>query len=227
MLTDQMIAQAAGEYMEAHIAKLEKEFENLPPHQFSKKFERKIAKLKRKADHPILYRTLYRVASIILAVLIGSGVWLAFDTDARAAFFGWVREVYRTQFVYRFIGDADKNKEPMSYQLTLIPDGYTEFFTDTEPDRVSIVYANETGQFLKFTYSNNPSGTDWFVDGIGLTRESTTVNGVSADLLISADPATAPAIVWITPDDTAFTLSGFFAVDELVAIAESVKPAEK
>ena len=95
-----MIAQAAGEYMEAHIAKLEKEFENLPPHQFSKKFERKIAKLTRRADHPLFYKVAYRAASIILAVLIGSGVWLAFDTDARAVFFGWIKNTVDHYFVY-------------------------------------------------------------------------------------------------------------------------------
>ena len=227
MLTDKMIAQAAGEAMEIRIAKYEAEFENLPPHKFSPEFERKIAKLKRKADHPILYSPLYRVASIILAVFIGCGVWLAIEVDARAAFFGWVKEVYRTQFVYRFVGDADMNKEPVSYQLTLIPEGYTEFFTEEEPDRVSIVYANETGQFLKFTYSYNPNLTDWFITGSGLTHESTVVNGITADLLISDDPATAPAIVWITPDNTAFTVSGYFTVEELVAIAESVQPIEK
>ena len=80
---------------------------------------------------------------------------------------------------------------------------------------------------MSFTYSYNPNLTDWFIIGSGLTRESTVVNGITADLLISDDPATAPAIVWIMPDNTAFTVSGYFTVEELVAIAESVKPAEK
>ena len=223
MLTDRMIAQAAAEAMEIRIAKYEAEFENLPPHRFSSEFERKIAKLKRKADHPILYRTLYRVASIILAVLIDSGVWLAFDTDARAAFFGWVKEKFESYFVYSYNGGAEINEEPKTYSLTFIPDGYTEHYSKTFSDRVTVVYTNEKGEMLKFNYSYTPDKTNWFIKAENTIVEHVTVNGSDAEVLLSTEQGRSTTIVWVAPDNTAFNISGFFSVEDLIMIAESVK----
>ncbi len=227
MLTDQMIAQAAGEYMESHIAKLEKEFENLPPHQFSKKFERKIAKLTRRADHPLFYKVAYRAASIILAVLIGSGVWLAFDTSARAAFFGWIKEVYETYVVYRFEGGLNDGTEPLDYQITMLPDGYTEFYSGDSEGTVFTVYANEAGEMLKFNYSSKPDETFWFIGVENMTVEKIYINGLAADLIIPLDPNDAIVIMWETEEHTAISLSGFFTEEELISIAESIEAIEK
>lgn len=226
MLTDQMIAQAAGEYMENHISCLKKEFAHLPPHEFSPGFERKIEKLTRKANHPILYRPLYRAASIILAVLLGSGIWLTFDTSARAAFFGWIKEVYETYVVYRFEGGLNDGTEPLDYQITMLPDGYTEFYSNTSSNRVSVVYANAQGEMLKFNYSFAPDETDWFIKMDGTIVEKVSINGISADLILPNAQGASSTIVWII-DDTAFNLSGFFEKDDLMAIAESVQPIEE
>ena len=63
-------------------------------HEFSPAFEKKIRKLKRRADHPAFYRTMNRVASILLAILIAIGAWISVDAEARAAVVGWVKEIY-------------------------------------------------------------------------------------------------------------------------------------
>lgn len=227
VLTDQMIAQAAGEYMENHISCLRKEFAHLPPHEFSPGFERKIEKLTRKANHPILYRPLYRVASIILAVLLGSGIWLTFDTSARAAFFGWVREVYETYFVYHFEGVLNDGTEPLNYQITMLPDGYTEFYSGDSEGTVFTVYANEAGEMLKFNYSSKPDETSWFIGVENMTVEKIYINGLAADLIIPLDPNDAIVIMWETEEHTAISLSGFFTAEELISIAESIEAIEK
>ena len=46
-------------------------------------------------------KALRRVAAAFLAATVGVSVWLAVDTDARAAFVGWVRELYEHSIVYR------------------------------------------------------------------------------------------------------------------------------
>ena len=58
----------------------------------------------------------------------------------------------------------------------------------------------------------------------GLTVEQITINGVPADLVISAEPGTASAVMWIAEDNTAFNVSGFLSVEELIAVAESIQP---
>lgn len=44
------------------------------------------------------------------------------------------------------------NKELVDYRPTLIPNGYTEFYSDTTEDTIIVVYANEEGEMLKFSY---------------------------------------------------------------------------
>ena len=61
-------------------------------HAFSAGFEEKLARLKRRAEHPYVRRALRSVASIVLAILVTSAVWLTVDTQARAAFIGWIKE---------------------------------------------------------------------------------------------------------------------------------------
>lgn len=83
MITDKMLAQAAAELATAIN-------ESLPDpkdctHEFSAEFERKMKRITRRANHPILYRTLRSVASIILVITIGFGSVLAVSAEARAA----------------------------------------------------------------------------------------------------------------------------------------------
>jgi len=219
-----MIAQAAGEYMEAHIAKLEKEFENLPPHQFSKKFERKIAKLTRRADHPLFYKAAYRAASIILAVLLGSGIWLAFDTDARAAFFGWIKNTYEHYFVYNYEGDASDNGIT-HYEVTWIPEGYEEFDEDNLANMLTKAYVNEDGMVYSLFYTNNANAY-LFISCENAIEEKVTVNGIPADLYISSDPAESSTIVWKV-GRTILAVDGFLDKDDLIKAAESVIEVEK
>ena len=144
MITDSMLKQAAAVSADVYMKAVDKQYSDQPNHTFSPEFERKIAKLKRKADHPILYSPLYRAASIILALLLGSGVWLAFDTDARAAFFGWIKNTYEHYFVYNYEGDASDNGIT-HYELTWIPEGYRELDLIYQAYSATLKYYNEQG----------------------------------------------------------------------------------
>ena len=102
MITDEMLRAAAARSCEIYVAHLEKGFDPEKKHEFSPEFLRKIERLKRRAKHPVFYKTTRRVASIALAILITGGAWITVDAEARAAFVGWVKEVYEEFFVYRF-----------------------------------------------------------------------------------------------------------------------------
>ena len=77
----------------------------LPEHDFSPAFEKKMQKLIRRANHPIRYRVAQAVACLLLAALLSGCTALAISPEVRAAFVGWVREVYETWFVYRYTGE--------------------------------------------------------------------------------------------------------------------------
>ena len=66
MITDEMLREAARESLEDYVNSLERDYDPNHPHQFSKEFEKKIERLKRRANHPVFYKTMQRVASVVL-----------------------------------------------------------------------------------------------------------------------------------------------------------------
>ena len=95
---------------------------------FSPAFERKMKKLIRRADHPVWYRIAQAAACLLLAALLSGCTVLAVSPEARAAFAGWVREVYETWFVYRYTGEEQPTSENTVYAPTWVPEGYEETF---------------------------------------------------------------------------------------------------
>lgn len=155
MITEEMLCAAAARSCEIYVSYLERGYNPENQHEFSLQFKKKIKKLKRKADHPVFYHAARRIASIVLAILIAGGVWITVDAEARAAFVGWVKEIYGTYFVYHFEGSSDVNKELVDYRPTLIPNGYTEFYSDTTEDTIIVVYANEEGEMFTVLLKHN------------------------------------------------------------------------
>lgn len=222
MITDEMLREAARESLEDYVNSLERDYDPAHPHQFSKEFEKKIERLKRRAKHPVFYKTMHRVASIVLAILITGSAWITVDAEARAAVFGWVKEIYETYFVFRHDGITDTNTEPADYRPTWIPDGYSEFRVNASETRTVVIYDNEAGEMIRFSFIQDPDETDWFIDVSQAGIKNATVNGNKADLLIAQNPEEANAIAWIS-DDTAFYVTGFVDESDLIRIAESVK----
>lgn len=223
MITEEMLCAAAARSCEIYVSYLERGYNPENQHEFSLQFKKKIKKLKRKADHPVFYHAARRIASIVLAILIAGGVWITVDAEARAAFVGWVKEIYGTYFVYHFEGSSDVNKELVDYRPTLIPSGYTEFYSDTTEGTTTVVYTNKEDEMLKFSYSHGPDNTTWFVGAGPLTVQPITINGVAGEAITSTGQGTTTAIMWITTESTAFSISGFLGIEDLVAMAESVQ----
>ena len=96
MITDAQLRKAAEKSGDLYLRYVEQDYNSTPPHEFSASFEKKIRKLRKRADHPYFYKALHKAAAVILAILISGSAWLAVDTEARAAFFGWVKEIYET-----------------------------------------------------------------------------------------------------------------------------------
>ena len=224
MISDSMLRSAAKKSCEIYVNQLESGYDPKTQHEFSPEFEKKIKRLRRKANHPIVYRSLQRIASIILVCLIACGAWFTVDAEARSAFFGWVKEIYETYFVYRFEGNADYSESSVAYRPTWLPEGYTEFYVDDIDATTVVSYQNADGLLLTFRYTHNPNETDWFIDAEHAVIKETTVNGCPAEILLADNITTASVIAWTDEQDSAFYVSGFLSESELIKIAENVQP---
>ena len=224
MISDSMLHSAAKKSCEIYVNQLESGYDPKTQHEFSPEFEKKIKRLRRKANHPIVYRSLQRIASIILVCLIACGAWFTVDAEARSAFFGWVKEIYETYFVYRFEGNADYSESSVAYRPTWLPEGYTEFYVDDIDATTVVSYQNADGLLLTFRYTHNPNETDWFIDAEHAVIKETTVNGCPAEILLADNITTASVIAWTDEQDSAFYVSGFLSESELIKIAENVQP---
>ena len=148
---------------------------------------------------------------------------LAANVQARAAFFGWVKEIYETYFVYRFENSAGSDSASSDYRPTWLPDGYTESTVDSIGSTVTIIYTNAEGQMLTFQYTCSPNEIDWFVDIEQAQIKSTIINGNPAEILIAEDANNANGIMWTVDNDRAYYISAFLSESELIQMAESVQ----
>ena len=223
MITDEMLCVAAAESSAAYVRYLEQDYDPEHQHKLSKRFERKIKRLFRRVNHPFLYRSLQRIASIFLAILIGGAIWLTVDFDARATFFGWVKELYETYIVYKFETDSTYNSFAEEYRPTWLPDGYKETSVNVFNDTVAISYLNEENQGLVFCYASSYKKASWFVDQSVSAAKQVYVNETTADFLCPEDPEIANTIVWTASDNTFFYISAFLSEADMIKIAESVQ----
>ena len=109
-------------------------------------------------------RVLRQLAAACIALVIGAGVWLCADPQARASVASWVLEIYDFGVSYRFLGEQPTEELPL-YILTWMPEGFEEVEDSIVDDVRLIWYTNESGDDLIFEYY-------FMVDGI-LTQIST------------------------------------------------------
>lgn len=221
MITDDMMAQAAAELADAINESLPNPSECT--HQFSPRFEKKMKRLIRKSHHPIFYRTLRTVASIVLVILIGFGSTLAVSAEAREIVFSWVKQQYENFYEYFFEGDVTPT-ESRRYQTGWMPDG-CEFVTSYETAGGEVyIFTDEKDTLIQFSYTSNPDNETLFIDGVGYFKEEAIINGRIGDFYIAQSNDKTNGLIWTDETETVlFFVSGNYDKETLVKIAESVK----
>ena len=221
MIDDEQLAQAAAELANAIYESTPTS--EVPTHQFSKRFEKKMSRLIQKANHPILYKFLRAAACFLLVMTIGFGSIMTVNAEAREFIAGWVREQYKS-FSRYFFPDEAESTESVKYQLGWLPDG-CEFVTSFEIDGgETYIYTDEQKTLIQFTYTSDTKATQVFIDSDGYAKGSVLVNCCPGDIYISTNPDKTSSIVWKTTDkNVLFILSGDFVAEELIKIAESIK----
>lgn len=102
--------------------------------------------LKRKT-RPVWRLAAQRAAIFLLVVSLGFGAIMVGSPTARAAFMNWIKEVYETHIVYRFMGE-DIDGEMPHYEITALPEGFVEVERLEFPATVAVAYENDAGDVI-------------------------------------------------------------------------------
>lgn len=222
MITDTMLREAAAEADEAIRNSLpDKETCN---HTFSPGFEKKMKQAIRREQRAPVYTFLRWVACLIAAVILAGSAWLTVDTEARAAFFSWVKECYDTYVVYRFEGESSNQKDTMNYQPGWVPEGYekaNESFSETGS---FLVYQNEQGEMISFICSRGTDSTALFLVTDDTTPMKVSVGDLPADFYPAANGEISNGLVWVSETgDMVFCITAPLSEQTLIQIAESIE----
>ena len=225
-MTDQALDDLARRMiLDAARQEYVKLMDELPEHDFSPEFERKMRKLVRRANHPIQYRVARTAACLLLAALLSGCAVLAISPEVREVFSGWVREVYETSFIYRFAGAEPETFGNILYRPTYVPDGwrFREAFVSGALI-TNIIYYNDTGELTAFSYF--PRGVSPTIqierDGAD-TYKRVSVNGMPAELYLDHDEGEANVLIWTDEEGAIFCVHSALSEKELVKIAESLE----
>ena len=231
MLTDAILKEAAAEAERFRLSIVPEEEE---PHEFSKRFQRKMQKLIRRADHPIRYQVMRVAAAVVLVIATLFGAVMAVSPEARAAVIGWIKETFGVYAQYsneQTYGGNEIDNTPNStkdeYHLAVIPEGYRELTVVDKIDGKAYVYINDAGEILQFLYTYGAEKSSLFVETEAYTQYSAFVNEWSADIYIAKKETETNVIIW--QDSHTGVLFEIFAMaerDELIKIAETVARIE-
>lgn len=181
---------------------------------------------KKKKVFSIRHKWLSRVACFFLAILLTGSAILTFSVEARAAFFGWVREQIENYYVYFFEGEAAV-ADPAKYELGWVPENCI-FVTSYETAGGEVyIYTDERDTLIQFSYTSDPDNENVYVTHNGAEKIEVTVNDYPAEIYISPSENETDSIGWTNPNtNTLFFISGHFDQETFIRMAESVKEIE-
>ena len=190
--------------------------------ELNEKYVMEAVSYQRKAK-PQINTWFSKVACVFLTVLLTGSAVLTFSVEARAAFFGWVREQYDNFYHYFFEGDA-MPIQPVKYELGYVPENCI-FVTSYETAGGEVyIYTDERDTLIQFSYTSEPNKEDTYVVHEEVERVDVTVNDYPAEIFITPSDDETDGIVWTDPNtNTLFFISGHFDEDTLIQMAESVK----
>ena len=199
--------------------------EDQPQHSFSPAFALKmepVLRQGRKRERNL--RAKWTVAAAVALVMICAFSWLASDAQARDAIQRWIRETWRNQIVYRFLGE--KTAELPNYRPAWLPEGYEESAAVCRDNRISITYQNEDGGCIFFDAGYMQDGMSINVipnAGEAYSPETVSILGSSGLLYLSRSEAEQSVLIW-TDDETGlyFEVDGILDRSVILHIAESV-----
>ena len=196
---------------------------------FSSRFEEKMKKMIRREKLKAQSRRLIRsAAAVLLVIVLGFGSFLAANAEARASFFGWIREVYQSSIVYRYLGDDTSASKIPEYELGLLPEGF--LCTVSQKDDLSgfkVYECNDDVIFFSYYLAHENIYSQYIIDPSIYDYSPVTVNGLAADFYLSTDPSETNELIFNDKrTGVVFELSSFLDEVTMLQIAENIAPVE-
>lgn len=216
-MTEKQLRQAAEEYVQTLAEGLDAPEE----HTFSRRFERKMRGLLAKSAHPAWAAFGRAVASFVMVLLVLFGSVLAVDTEARELFLGWFRQ--QMDGAVHF-SSRNPSQEDTQYQLTWIPEGYEFYDLVQEYGGETVLYANEAGDLLRFTYLHSSENGETYLFAGEHDEKQISVQDMTGTLYLPHDTINGKDLIWQNEAGTLFEISGRCDENVLLRMAESVTP---
>lgn len=221
MITDEMLRRAAAESLDGFMKNVESGYDPERAFTPSPQFERKIARLARRAKRPFAYRTLHRAASLLLAAVLGGVVWLSVDSPARAAFAAWAREAYEGSVVYAFFGRRDSRAMP-EFAFASPPEGFTESDFIAQKNMCLRIYENND-QVILLSYMIMSEESAKSVLSSGYYCESVRIGKLFGEFYKAENSDESNELIWFDEKkQIVFQISAFLEKDEMLALAEKI-----
>jgi len=165
-------------------------------------------------------------AVILLFVSLSFGMVMLFSAPARATVERWIVEWYETHIVYRYSGESEGILP--RYELTGLPEGFSELERIEMYELTDVLYGNENGELISFTYgAMTQGGATVFVPN-GDSVSEVTVGKNQGRLFVPQDPESLTKLTWI--DDKAgvqFTIAANLDEPDIVRLAETLRREKK
>lgn len=170
-----------------------------------------------------MWKNVVQKAAVILLVFsLSLGSLMAVSPTVRAAVVRWVTEWYETHIVYRYSGE-DISGEMPQYEISGLPQDYTEIIRDVYEASVSVVYESPSGDMICFDYTHMQQGAANIIAPGDDEILDVTVNGIQGQFFLPHDPEDAKTITWIDADSNLqFVVKAFCSETDILHIAESV-----
>lgn len=192
-------------------------------HEFTPRFQKKMQRTIRRAKHPIIYNIPKRVACFIIAAIIIGSTWLTVDADARTEIFAWIREKYEEFIEYRFVGKPSSEKEKTDYELTWLPDGYTEIDRLITEDGCTIIYSHDVS-LIQFVYSTGADADSLFVGDFNGEVQTIQIGEFIADFYQAQNNSQSSTVVWMSAQkDTLFSITTSLPKDIIIELCKSMQ----
>ena len=179
-------------------------------------------KWERRRARPLWKNVAQKAAVILLVFSLSLGSLMAVSPTVRAAVVRWVTEWYETHIVYRYSGEDISGEMPY-YEISGLPQGYTEIIRDIYEASVSVVYESPNGDMICFDYTHMQQGAANIIAPGDDEIIDVTVNGTQGQLFLPHDSENAKTITWIDADSNLqFVVKAFCSETDILHMAESV-----
>ena len=215
-----ILTQAFDEKDRMYFASLPS-YEELRKITFSKKFERRMQRLLRRADkiyYPMINTLSKRVACVALSITLLLSVTTLSVKALREPFFQFIVETYET-FTDLFFPKEEPSSSFVPVAPTYIPEGYSERSRKTDHVSITITYQNELGQSLDYMQLLNGGGITTSVDTENAITHKLMLKNSTEAILVEKNGYKQ---IIFRNDNCIFELIGVISQEELIKAAESL-----